>query len=100
MVVPDEESPIIATVSDKDQLQGQPFFENAENGDQVVIFPSSMRAVLYRPSTRQVVDVAPLSPAAQQPAPMETSSEVETETTVTTTLDEPDAAEESAPAAE
>lgn len=72
MVVPDDPAPVLATVSDRDQLQDQPFFRQAENGDQVVIFPSSMRAVLYRPSEKRVVDMAPLTTdasASAQPAP-------------------------------
>lgn len=82
MIVPEEASPIIATVSDKDQLAGQPFFQNAENGDQVVIFPASMKAVLYRPSTHKIVDIAPLAgagapqvPQAQAPLPPEPDEE-------------------------
>lgn len=70
MIVPDEPAPILATVSDRDQLQDQPFFRNAQNGDQVVIFPASMRAVLYRPSEKRIVDIAPLmADAPPQPVP-------------------------------
>lgn len=61
MVVPDDSNPVLATVSDKDKLKGQPFFEDAENGDEVIIFPASMKAVLYRPATHKIVDIAPLA---------------------------------------
>lgn len=73
MVLPDDSLPVVATVSDREALQDQSFFRYAENGDRVVIFPGSMRAVLYRPSTKQVVDMAPLSTqtatTADVPAP-------------------------------
>lgn len=92
MEVPHGELPIIATVSDKEQLAGQAFFARAENGDQVVIFPTSMKAVLYRPSTRKVVDMAPLSgpaptpqasvPTVSTPAPAPTP-EPQTESSIT-----------------
>ena len=67
MIVPDDPAPVLATVSDRDQLQDQPFFRSAENGDQVVIFPSSMKAVLYRPGEKRIVDIAPLVANASAP---------------------------------
>ena len=37
VVLPTNETPTIATVTDVDKLSGQPFFRNAQNGDKVVI---------------------------------------------------------------
>lgn len=50
----------IATVVDKKQLEGQPLFKNAENGDKVLIYPESKKAILYRPSIKKVVDIGPV----------------------------------------
>lgn len=59
MYLPDE-TPSIATVTDKDLLSTEVFFQKAENGDKVLLFTTNQKAVLYRPSTKKVVEVAPL----------------------------------------
>ena len=78
--LPSDETPTIATVQDITKLTDQPFFEGAENGDILVVFDQSSQALLYRPSTKQLVKVGPISvgnetpstPAAQQtPEPEE-----------------------------
>lgn len=56
MELPDEE-PTIATVSDKDKLKEQAFFSKSENGDKVLIFTTSGKAILYRPSADKIIDV-------------------------------------------
>lgn len=50
--------PTLATVTDKSKLASQPFFRNAENGDKVLIYPEVQKVILYRPSSRKVVEVA------------------------------------------
>lgn len=50
--------PTLATVTDKSKLASQPFFKDAENGDKVLIYPEVQKVILYRPSTRKVVEVA------------------------------------------
>ncbi|HVZ12078.1 MAG TPA: LytR C-terminal domain-containing protein [Patescibacteria group bacterium] len=61
LVLPKNETPTIATVTDKTKLAGQPFFADAENGDKVLLYGQSQRAVLFRPSTNQIVNVSPLN---------------------------------------
>jgi len=60
MMLPDER-PTIATVTDKEKLSSQAFFSESQNGDKVLIFTQAKKAVLYRPSTNKIIDVAPVS---------------------------------------
>ncbi len=55
------EQPTIATVTDLAPLQNQPFFARAQVGDKVLIFSEAKKAVLYRPSTNKVIEVAPVN---------------------------------------
>lgn len=59
MVLPGEE-PTVATVLDTKVLAGQPFFQNAKNGDKVLVFVKARQAILYRPSEHKIINVAPL----------------------------------------
>ena len=76
IVLPTNEEPTIATVSDLSKLQAQPFFAKAELGDKVLIYQQAKQAFLYRPSTNQIIEVAPLlsgtttsdTPVNSQPA--------------------------------
>lgn len=57
MVLPDDETPTLAAVSDVEQLREQPFFAKAVNGDKVLIYTKNRLAILYRPSTNKIVAV-------------------------------------------
>lgn len=59
--LPTNERPTVATVSDKEKLQTQPFFERVKNGDKVLVYTKSGRAVLYRPSTNLIIEYAPIN---------------------------------------
>lgn len=61
MELPKEETPTVATISDKEKLTNQPFFKMAENGDVLFAYTSSMKAILYRPSTKKIINVAPIT---------------------------------------
>lgn len=51
------EKPIVSTVNSKDDFADAPTFRSAEKGDKLFVWVSANQAVLYRPSTNQVLDV-------------------------------------------
>lgn len=61
IVLPEGETPTVATVSDPEKLKDQPFFAKAKVGDKVLIYANSRKAVLYDPSSDIIVEVAPLN---------------------------------------
>lgn len=68
IALPNNETPTIATVNDLDKLSSQPFFDNAELGDKVLIYAKAKKAVLYRPSQNKIIELAPLSDYGNIPA--------------------------------
>lgn len=56
-----KEKPTIATVDDAKKLVGQSFFKAAHDGDKVLIYAQTQEAILYRPSTDMVIEVAHVS---------------------------------------
>ncbi len=73
MVVPVEEIPTVATVSDPEALKDQAFFTNAQKGDKVLIYAEAKKAILYSVTLDKIIDVAPLNIGDQKavtpPAP-------------------------------
>ena len=61
ILLPSGEQPTLATVSDISKVKGQPFFQNAQNGDKVIVFTQARKAYLYRPSSDIIIEVAPLN---------------------------------------
>lgn len=93
MILPQDEVPTLATVTDTEKLADQPFFQKAQNGDKVLIYTNTGRAILYRPSTKpnekgRIVDVTTINvntptptkeastPAEATPAPTEATPAV------------------------
>jgi hypothetical protein len=62
MQLPTGETPTIANVTDASQAKQQSaFFDNAQNGDKVLMYVKAGEAILYRPGDNQIVLVAPLT---------------------------------------
>ncbi len=80
MELPSGETPTLATVTDREKLADQPFFQKAQNGDKVLIYTNNGRAILYRPALKsgergKIVDVTminvstPAVPSETTPTP-------------------------------
>ncbi|CAN5217766.1 hypothetical protein BH09PAT2_BH09PAT2_08310 [soil metagenome] len=80
ILLPVNESPAIATVSDKTKLANQQFFSEAQNGDVLLIYNTSQKAILYRPSIDKIVNVTAVnihtSAPTQSPNPSITLQDV------------------------
>lgn len=59
--LPAGETPTIATVSDATKVRSQAFFKNADNGDKVLLYSKAGQAILYRPSTKKIISIAPVN---------------------------------------
>lgn len=72
IALPEGETPTVATVSDAENLKArQPFFAAAVNGDKVLLYANAedsqqRKAYLYRPSTKQLLNVAPIQIGGNQ----------------------------------
>jgi hypothetical protein len=74
--LPADEIPTVATVADANKVKDQSFFVNAQNGDKVLLFAKSGKAILYRPSTKKIIEVAPINvnqPQSSNPGTTQTS---------------------------
>lgn len=70
--LPPDELPILATISDVSKLAGQPIFNYAANGDQILFYTKAQRLYVFRPSTKSLVTQGPftmpvVSPQQSQP---------------------------------
>lgn len=69
IVLPDDETPTIATVSDPEALKGQAFFDGAKKGYKVLIYTNAKKAILFDPTSGKIVNVAPLTMNATSATP-------------------------------
>jgi len=61
MKLPDDEEPVMATVTNAADLAAeQPFYKDAKNGDKVIIYQNAQKAILYNPTEDVLVNVGPV----------------------------------------
>lgn len=83
IVLPTDEQPTVATVSDIEKLKDQPFFAKAKNGNKVLIYTGAKKAILFDPEANKIIEVAPInigdstkSQVKPAPKPIETPAEL------------------------
>lgn len=69
MLLPKDEAPTVATVTDIENLKDQVFFKNATNGNKVLIYPNSKLAIIYDPQANLIVNVGPIDFSEPQTQP-------------------------------
>ncbi|MBN1162123.1 hypothetical protein JXA34_00035 [Patescibacteria group bacterium] len=79
--VPSNEEPTVANISNVHRLQNQKFFENAQNGDKLVFYRDAKRAILYRPSTNKIIEIATVNVQEMDETVTESTSSVKGEST-------------------
>lgn len=68
--LPNDEDPTLATISDKDKLANQPFFSKAKNGDIVIIYTNTRKAIIYDPLANKIIDVSAISIGSASATPV------------------------------
>ncbi|MDR0463386.1 MAG: hypothetical protein LBG64_04170 [Pseudomonadales bacterium] len=57
MILPEGEEPFVGTVDNPEEIAHLPLFTRAQRGDRIVVYSGASKAILFRPSTGQIVDV-------------------------------------------
>lgn len=70
MELPDGETPTLATVTDTEKLPALVFFSHAKTGDKVLIYQKAAKAILYRPTTKKIIDTSVFRPSAIEKEPL------------------------------
>lgn len=66
IILPQGDEPVLATVTDAEALiKQQAFFSGSVNGDQLLLFPKNMKAVIYSPTRNIIVNAGPIEQQAQ-----------------------------------
>lgn len=69
MILPEGETPTLATVADPSKLREQPFFAKSKIGDKVLLYTNARKAILYDPVGKRIIEVAPINIGNQTSAP-------------------------------
>ncbi len=60
MLLP-EGRPVIYEIRDPAALAEQPFFANTQEGDQLILYPTTARAIIYSPRRDRIVNIGPIT---------------------------------------
>lgn len=60
ILLPEGETPSIATIVNIDSLKINPFYANAKNGDKVLIYFQAKKAYIYNPEMDLIINMAPV----------------------------------------
>ncbi len=60
ITLPTKEQPTLATVLDKKELKDQAFFNDAKDGDKILIYTEAKKAIIYREATDKIINVGPI----------------------------------------
>lgn len=60
ILLPQGETPSIATIVNIDSLKINPFYANAKNGDKVLIYFQAKKAYIYDPERDLIINMAPV----------------------------------------
>jgi hypothetical protein len=69
IMLPTNETPTLAIVSNVEALKSQAFFANAKNGDKVLVYTNAKKAYLYDPIADVIVEVGPIVITPPSPTP-------------------------------
>lgn len=83
-VLPITDNPTLFVVSDPEQLKSDAFFDNSKAGDQMLLYPRIGFAVLYRPSSNQIVNMIKFNPEINIDTTNTNSTSTATTTATTT----------------
>ena len=61
VLLPQGETPTIATITDIGKLKGQSFYAQAKNGNKVLLYIKAKKAFLYDPVTKKIIDIGPIN---------------------------------------
>lgn len=59
--LPKTDTPSIMYFDDINSIPQQDFFKKALPGDRLVVYEKIGKAILYRPSTKQIIEISPIS---------------------------------------
>lgn len=61
MILPTDEDPMIATITDIEMLKKQQdFYAEALNDDKVILYPKAKKAIIYRPGINKIINIGPM----------------------------------------